>query len=199
MRSHWRAVNGFPILGEMAGEHSFDDLLDGARRGDADALGELYRRCQPGVLRFLTAQAGESGHDLASETWLDVAAGLPRFSGDEIGFRRWLFTIARRRLIDARRRDRRRPTRPDDPALLDRPDRTADTEGQAIGGIESQAALRRIASLPPDQAEVVLLRVLGGLSAEDVAHIVGKSPANVRVIQHRALTRLAAQLEGVTR
>ncbi|MGZ4431479.1 MAG: RNA polymerase sigma factor [Gaiellales bacterium] len=183
----------------MGFDRRFDEVLDAAGHGDVDALGELYRRCQPGVLRFLTAQAGESGHDLASETWLDVAAGLPRFSGDEIAFRRWLFTIARRRLIDARRRDRRRPTVPGHPTGLERPDRTADTEGQAIGDIESQAALRRIASLPPDQAEIVLLRVLGGLSAEDVAEIVGKSPANVRVIQHRALSRLAAQLEGVTR
>jgi RNA polymerase sigma factor (sigma-70 family) len=63
------------------------------------------------------------------------------------------------------------------------------------------AALRRVARLPRDQAEVVALRVLAGLSAEQVAEIVGKSAGSVRVLQHRALRRLADELaaEGVTR
>ena len=44
--------------------------------------------------------------------------------------------------------------------------------------------------LPPDQAEVVLLRVLGELEVEQVADIVGKSKGAVRIAQHRALQRL---------
>jgi RNA polymerase sigma-70 factor (ECF subfamily) len=63
------------------------------------------------------------------------------------------------------------------------------------------AALRRVARLPDDQAEVVALRVLAGLSAEQVAEIVGKRAGAVRVLQHRGLRRLANELtaEGVTR
>jgi RNA polymerase sigma-70 factor (ECF subfamily) len=63
------------------------------------------------------------------------------------------------------------------------------------------AALRRVARLPADQAEVVALRVLAGLSAEQVAEIVGKRAGAVRVLQHRGLRRLANELaaEGVTR
>ena len=65
----------------------------------------------------------------------------------------------------------------------------------------TQAALDLIASLPPEQADVVLLRVLGGFDAEEVGAIMGKRPGTVRVLQHRALAHLAKVLsrEVVTR
>jgi RNA polymerase sigma-70 factor, ECF subfamily len=69
-----------------------------------------------------------------------------------------------------------------------------DVESEAMENLSTQAALARIAGLPPDQAEVVLLRVLGGLSVKDVAAILGKRPGTVRVLQHRALHRLAASV-----
>jgi RNA polymerase sigma-70 factor (ECF subfamily) len=48
--------------------------------------------------------------------------------------------------------------------------------------------------LPAEQAEVLMLRVVGGLPVEEVARVVGKRPGTVRVLQHRALRRLASQL-----
>ena len=83
-------------------------------------------------------------------------------------------------------------------ASLQHDDPRADTEGEALGLIGSADALRRITQLPPEQAEVVLLRVVAGLSADDVAEILGKSAGNVRVIQHRALAQLARETEQVT-
>jgi RNA polymerase sigma-70 factor (ECF subfamily) len=148
-------------------------------------------------------QEANDGEDLVSETWLDAAAGLDRFQGEEWAFRQWLFTIARRRLIDHRRRKERSPSAR---AYLDgfgeRPG-PDDTEAAVLAGHETEAALARIAALPPDQAEVVLLRVVTGLGVADVAEIAGKKPGAVRVLQHRALQRLAEQLgrerEPVTR
>ncbi len=63
-----------------------------------------------------------------------------------------------------------------------------------MAALTTEAALARIASLPPDQAEVVLLRVLGDLSVREVGEIMGKRPGSVRVLQHRALKRLALQV-----
>ena len=57
--------------------------------------------------------------------------------------------------------------------------------------ISTQQALELIASLPPAQAEVLLLRVVADLSVEDVARIVGKRPTAVRALQHRAVVGLA--------
>lgn len=186
-------------LNENVEPRAFDEVLSAARVGDVAALGEMYRFYQPSLVRYLRANAPDAADDLASETWLDVAGGLERFKGDESDFRRWLFTIARRRLLDDRRRILRRRTDPTDASRLERNDPAADTEAEALGRIDSAAAVRRIMELSPEQAEVVLLRVVGGLSAEDVASILDKSPGNIRVIQHRALTQLARQAERVQR
>ena len=69
-----------------------------------------------------------------------------------------------------------------------------DVEEEAMTTLTTEAAIARIAALPPDQAEVVLLRVLGGLSVQEVAAIVGKRPGTARVLQHRALKRLAREV-----
>ena len=78
---------------------------------------------------------------------------------------------------------------------------TGDAEGEAMAELSTQAALDLIRTLPADQAEVVLLRVLGGFDAAEVGAIMGKRAGTVRVLQHRGLVRLAAALsrEAVTR
>ena len=67
--------------------------------------------------------------------------------------------------------------------------------------ISTRAVLALVASLPRDHAEIIMLRVVAGLEAADVARIVGKTPGAVRVTAHRALRRLAdlAERAGVTR
>jgi RNA polymerase sigma-70 factor (ECF subfamily) len=143
-------------------------------------------------LRYLRAQAPTHGEDLASEVWLDAAAGLGRFDGNEAGFRRWLFTIAHRRLIDFRRREQRRRTILDSLGPIDAA--AADPEAEALIASDAEAALARIASLPPGQAEVVLLRIVAGFDVEEVSAIVDRTPGAVRVLQHRALKRLSEEL-----
>jgi RNA polymerase sigma-70 factor (ECF subfamily) len=172
----------------------FNPVIAAAKTGAEWAITALYREFQPSLLRYLTAQEPQDGEDLASQTWLDVAAGLIRFTGEEHAFRRWLFTIARRRLIDLRRRRGRSPGRSTGvPPFAERP-RPDDTEAFALAASETETALARIAALPPDQAEVVFLRVVVGFEVSEVAAIVGKKPGAVRVLQHRALTRLAERL-----
>ena len=174
-------------------EAQFCGVLAAARVGAAWALVTLYREFQPGILRYLNAQAPGDGEDLAAEVWLDAAAGLGRFEGDENGFRAWLFTIAHRRLIDQRRRDARHRSLLGSLERLEHPN-PLDCEAEVLASSGTDAALALIARLPRDQAEVVLLRVVGGLDAEEVAAIVGKKAGTVRVLQHRALKRLAQEL-----
>ena len=178
----------------MALGEQFGPVLAAARTGEEWALAALYREFHPGLLRYLRAQEPNDGEDLAAETWLGAAHGLHRFQGDEWAFRRWFFTIGRRRLIDhRRRRERARYSTAGLAAYEGRPG-PDDTEDAVVAADDTQAALVRIAALPPDQAEVVLLRVLAGLDVVDVAEILGKSQGAVRVLQHRALQRLAEQL-----
>ena len=176
----------------------FASALAAARSGEEWALSLLYRSLQPSVLRYLVAQESQEGEDLASEVWLDVAAGLTRFEGTETDFKRWAFTIASRRLIDHRRARARRRTQPVAVGTLD--SRFQSEPFEPLDG----AALSCLRSLPPEWAEIVLLRVVGGLDSYEVAAVTGRKPGTVRVIQKRALERLAelllAEREGaVTR
>jgi RNA polymerase sigma-70 factor, ECF subfamily len=178
---------------------SFEVVLAAAAGGDEAAFAAIWRDLQPGLLRYLDALAPGAGEDLASETWLRVVPRLGRFAGDERAFRAWVFTVARHRAVDRWRRGVRRRDEPvpaDALADLPAPD---DPAGAAVDAISSQAAVALIATLPPDQAEVVLLRVVAGLEVAEVAAITGKRPGNVRVLAHRALRRLAERLEAGTR
>jgi RNA polymerase sigma-70 factor, ECF subfamily len=186
----------------MTSGHDFEAVLVAARDGEEWALTELYRALYPRVVRYLGAVEPSEAEDLATDTWLDVVRGLRRFRGDEDGFRAFAFTIARRRVLDLRRRRARRRTDPRDPRALVSSGPTGNVEDEALSSLGEDWAVRLISSsLPAEQAEVVILRVIGALDVESVARILGKRPGTVRVLQHRALRRLARilQREGVTR
>jgi RNA polymerase sigma-70 factor (ECF subfamily) len=155
-----------------------------------DWLADSYAELSEPVLRYLSGAAGRArGEDIASQVWLEATELAAEFRGDGAAFRRLVFTIARRRLIDHRRRwwQRRVQLRGGAGDWADAPDPGASAE--------QAQAFALIARLPRGQAEVVLLRVIAGLSAEDVGEITGRSPGAVRVMQHRALTALASMLE----
>jgi len=173
---------------------SFDAVLTAARAGDEQSFAALWCELNPPLLRYLHVLVPAAAEDLAAEVWLEVVSGLWRFTGDEAGFRAWLFTIARHRGLDWRRRAASRPTSPlPTGSLADRP-ATDDPAAAALESLATERALALIAQLPPDQAEVVMLRVVAGLDVARVAAIVGKRPGTVRVLGHRGLRRLAELL-----
>ena len=182
----------------MIDESHLPDVVAAAGRGEQQALAVLYRAYQPALIRYLRAQAPDVADDLASEVWIAVSRGLAGFTGDEAGLRAWLFTIARRRVIDHRRRTARRRTDPTENARLEV---IVDTHGDADPATalaEGESAQRvvdiLVAELTPEQAEAVLLRVVAGLPVADVARIMERRPGTVRVLCHRALHRLALRL-----
>lgn len=178
------------------GRPTFDDLLASGREGSPWALGALYRRFQPGLLRLLAVIAPQAAEDIAADVWLQVAGALPRFQGDEAAFRAWLATTARRRVIDAHRRATRRPATLLGPAALAAHPGSEHPEDATVDYLSSASAIARVvAVLSPDQADVVLMRVGGGLDVDQVARVLGKEPGAVRSLQHRALRRLARQLD----
>jgi RNA polymerase sigma-70 factor, ECF subfamily len=168
----------------------FRELLSAAKAGDDEAIGGVYQNLQPALLRYLRAVAGSEAEDVASQTWLDVVAAVGRFEGDEAAFRRWVFTIARRRVADAQRRWWRRPRS----VSFESMEEQASSDDIAARALDWQRAAEHIRRLPPDLAEIVFLRVLAGFGAEEVGLITQRPTATVRVLQHRALHRLAREL-----
>lgn len=179
----------------------FPELLRLARAGDEAAFTQLFRDTQPLVLRYLASMAApDLVDDVASDTWVSVIKSMDTFRDDDAGsFHAWVLTIARRRWVDeVRRRSRRRETLDDFESAAGRPS-PSNVEGEVEQRLGSDAAIALIRRLPADQAEVVTLRAIAGLSVEHVAQIVGKKPGTVRVLSHRGLRKLAELLgDGVT-
>ena len=175
------------------------EAVRAAANGDEDAFRTLYRAVQPGLLRYLRALVGADAEDVASETWLQIARDIGGYRGDGGGFRGWAATIARHRALDHLRHRQRRPSVPTATEHFAELPGQHDTEGRAIEAMETDAAIEWIATLPTDQAEAILLRVVVGLDAETAARVLGKRAGAVRTAAYRGLRRLAEQLEAQSR
>ena len=171
----------------------FTTLLAAAREGSEAAWQELYNGIAPVVLGYLRANGSPDPEDVLSEVFLQVARDIGSFDGEERGFRSWVFTIAHHRLIDARRHSARRPVElaPEPPEPVDRADDAADLALARIGTEEVQRVLE---TLSPDQRAVLLLRVIGDMSIEDVAKTVGKRTGAVKALQRRGLAAIKREL-----
>jgi RNA polymerase sigma-70 factor (ECF subfamily) len=181
-------------------EGELDAALAAARTGDPAGFATVYREHQPSLLRYLRVLVGPEAEDVASETWLQATRDLHRFPGSADGLRPWLLTIARHRALDALRAQRRRPVDSYDPATLPEHIAQGDTEALTEESLATRRALALIATLPQDQAEAVLLRVVLGLDAPAAAAVLGKRAGAVRMATSRGLAKLAGLVDqkGVT-
>jgi RNA polymerase sigma-70 factor, ECF subfamily len=177
------------------GDEEFAKALYAAVLGDSAAFADVWRALQPGVLRYLRVVVGQAAEDVASETWLQAARDLRGFTGAPPAFRVWLFTIARNRAIDHRRRVQRRPEEPREHSDRDWATVEPDAAQAAIQRSDTDWALSVITSLPKDQAEAVMLRVVAGLDVAQTAQVLGKRPGAVRIAAMRGLRRLAGHAE----
>ena len=174
---------------------SDEALIYAAKRGDGPSVAALFRDLHPRINRYLRGQEPDAADEIEGDVWEAIARGLGDFTGSRRDFAAWAFTIARRRVVDQRRRRASRRTDVTDPATLrefmgrDAPD------AEAIERLSAQDAIGLITKvLSEDQADVVLLRVLGGLDAASVGEVLGRTENWVWVTQHRALRKLATHL-----
>jgi len=175
------------------------EVLARAQKGDSEAFRLLYRDLQPRLLRYLHAIAGQDAEDIASETWLQVTRDLAGFSGTYDGFRGWAATIARHRALDQLRRNQRKPALPvpaEDLAAWPATGDGADTAQRALDTAATRDAVALIATLPPDQAEAVLLRAVLGLDATTAGNVLGKRAGAIRTAASRGLRTLQKKLEA---
>lgn len=171
---------------------SFESTLVAAQAGAEWAFSRLYREFNPRLLRYFASRVPGEAEDLAVETWLGAARRIGDFRGNQQQFRAWIFTIAHGRLVQHWRDVQRTPHVTSDLSGLAEPGSPDDVEAGVLdrmSGVEASGEIVR--SLSFDQAEVILLRVLGGLSVDEVAEILGKRAGTVRVLQHKALRKLA--------
>lgn len=175
----------------------FPRVLLAAQGGAEWAWRELYASVAASVRGYVAGQGARDPDDLTGEVLLQLVRCIDRFVGDETAFRSWVFMVAHHRVIDERRRNGRRD------ALLQRlPINGAEqaADGEPLDRLWVTEWASRLDRLSDDQRTVLLLRVVAGLSADEVGCVIGKQPGAVRVMQHRAVLRLQEMCtEQVTR
>lgn len=167
-----------------------DETIAKAKRGDKDALSKIWTLLNPSLVRYLSSLGCDFAEDVASESWISLAKILPKFQGGISALQGLLFQIARARLYDHLRKESRR-TRP---VLTVVDERTRYRESQNPSESQFDGSSAKVSQwlerLPTSQAEVVVLRVIVGLSHSEISQIIGKSEGAVRILFHRGLDNL---------
>ena len=172
------------------------DLTTEAVRGQPAAIESLLKHIRPMVVRYCRARLGRiTGHyhvadDVAQEVCIAVLSALPRYRDMGRPFASFVFGIASHKVADAVTAAARLAVPTEE--LPDGPDNDPGPEETVVAWLEAQRARALLARLPAHLRELVILRVVTGLSAEETGNVLGMSPGAVRVAQHRALARLRA-------
>ena len=175
---------------------SMHDLTAQAVGGQPAAIDSLLRQIRPMVLRYCRARLGRiSGHhqaadDVAQEVCIALVSALPRYRDMGRPFASFVYGIASHKVADAMRSAASLAIPTED--LPDAPDDRPGPEETAVAGLEAEGVRAMLARLPDQQRELLVLRVLTGLSAQETGNVLGMSAGAVRVAQHRALARLRA-------
>ena len=176
-----------------------DAEVGAAVDGDRQAIERLLASIRPLVVRYCRARVGRqersfaSADDVAQEVCLAVLTALPSYRDQGRPFLAFVYGIAAHKVADAHRSAARNRSEPV-PEVPDAPETEAGPEQRAMQGELSDRMAVLLRVLPEKQREILLLRVVVGLSAEETAEAVGSTPGAVRVAQHRALARLRKSL-----
>jgi len=165
------------------------DLVARAKVGDETAISQLYRQYAPGIYGYIASRVGdpETGQDLTSEVFLGALEGLPRFEYRGVPFSAWLYRIAHNCIADHYRRQGRRPTVPLEDELLPALDGIVQLADERL---RVEQVGKAIEQLSTEQHQVILLRFVAGFKLHEIAYVMDKSTAAVKMLQLRALTRL---------
>ena len=153
----------------------FEHVLGAAQSGAGWALARLYESLAPAVNGYLRAQGADDPEDLTSEVFIKVLTGCSAFSGNEAQFRSWVFSVAYCRLVDARRaKTRTHDHEVSDPARVrgDQGPVSAAAEEEALGRLATEQTTELLSHLSPDKRDVLLLRLLGQMSVQEVAAVL---------------------------
>ena len=171
-----------------------DEVVAAAVAGDADALGTVYTVLAPQVLGYLRAHGAEDPEGLTNEVFLHVMRRLGGLVGGTTGLRTFVFSVAHARLVDDVRRRARHPVEHAYDAELD-DRRVPSAESAALADVAGEHLRGLLGRLNDDQRAVITLRVLGDLTIDQTADILGKSAGAVKQLQRRGLLTLRSLVE----
>lgn len=168
------------------------DLVRAAKNGNAQAFGELYDRYARRIFLFISAkiQNRPQAEDILQEVFLKAWRGLDGLKMEQLNFSAWLYRIASNTINDHFRRHYRQPPTME---LLDNMEIPA-AEDKPSNEEDLEAVKRAVSTLPAQYRQVLELRFFEDFSPEETAKILKRSNLAVRLLQHRALSKLRRQL-----
>jgi RNA polymerase sigma factor (sigma-70 family) len=173
---------------------AFESVLDAARAGAEWAWTRLYDSLAPTVLGYLRAQGAPDPEGVCGEVFCQLVRDIHRFEGDEAGFRSWVFVMLHHRLIDDVRRRKRRPEAAMGPETLAGIEDPIDVEAEVVRNATETELRELLEQLTEAQRDVLLLRVFGGLTLEEVARSMHRRVGAVKALQRRGLEALRDRL-----
>lgn len=172
----------------------FEEVLTSAKAGFPGAFDRLFTTYARPLAAYFRSQGAADPPGSANDVLARVFRGIDRFQGDEDQFRAWIFTIARNSLIDERRRASRRVAELGSEPSEDQLPEIPDSAAGALARLGDREAVEAIEGLVPDQREVLLLRIVGDLTVDQVASVVGKRPGAVKALQRRGLAAIRRKI-----
>ncbi|MFC8046967.1 sigma-70 family RNA polymerase sigma factor [Nocardia sp. NPDC057353] len=177
-----------------------DGLIGPAAAGDQRAVGDILRIVQPLVRRYCLARLGNSSHlqvtadDVVQEILIATVKAIPRYQDQGKSFLAFVYGIAANKVADAFRRGQLTayPTA----ELPETACSAAGPEEWALAAERSTETRELMKVLAPAHRQVLVMRIVLGLSAAETAEAIGTSAGVVRVMQHRALNKLRKELQA---
>ena len=171
-----------------------ESTVEDAKSGSSDAVSAVYRVLAPKVLGYLRSRGAEDPEGLTNEVFLAVIPRLTSLEGGVAGLRTLVFSVAHARYVDETRRRTRRPAQTAYEQEYD--DRTTPSaEVTAIEKTGSTQMMQWLAQLGEEQRSVIGLRILGDLSLEQTAQVLGKTTGAIKQLQRRGLENLRQLVE----
>ena len=178
---------------------AFHELVSAALAGEPESTGTLFVWIHPAIIRYCRARIGRTGaayssaDDVAQEVCLAVLGALPRYNDQPESFLPFVYGIAAHKVADHYRKAGRDKSEPS-ADVPDGIDLEASPEQQTVRADVRARLGRLLDTLAPRQREILVLRLIVGLSAQETAVAIGLTATAVRVAQHRALAKLRSTL-----
>jgi RNA polymerase sigma-70 factor (ECF subfamily) len=182
------------VMGEELGS-----AVAAAAQGDRTALARVLASIRPLVVRYCRARVGSaergqlSADDVAQEVCLAVMTALPRYQDQGRPFMAFVYGIAAHKVADAHRNSARNRADPvaDVPEVMSLDD---SPEEHALNSEASRQMKDLLGTLPEKQREILIMRLVMGMSAEETASALGSTAGAIRVAQHRAIAKLKKEV-----
>ncbi len=178
-------------------ETESEEILVERAKDDPAAFGVLYKKYVRKIYSYIYCRTGNrhDAEDLTSRTFYRALANMDRYESQGLPFSAWLYRIAHNLVANWLRDRSRHPVIPLDQLTLTRQRGEGALEYQAEVNEEREALLEAIRRLHPDRQQLLVLKLMEGMSNAEIGQVLGRSVSAIKSLYFRTLIDLREDLE----